>query len=83
MNSTETAELTRAISDIAIKHTAKAMHEALNHPNTDVFAWLNICHTLASHYINAGFALYRIEFFTACGFDEAIGHYDWRAELSN
>ena len=77
---TETAEIIGRISDIAIKHTAIAMQSALaNDSNGDVFTWLGVCHNLFTQYVNAGFAIDRIAFYEACGFDMAIGHCDWRA----
>lgn len=66
-----------------IKATAETMHEALNFANSDVLAWMSICSALASNFINSGFKIDRIEFLTACGFDEACGHYDWRSEWRN
>jgi hypothetical protein len=78
---TETAEIVKSIADIAIKHTAIAMQSALaNDSNGDVFTWLGVCHHLFTEYVNAGFAIDRIAFYEACGFDMAVGHYDWRSD---
>ena len=78
---TETADIVKSIADIAIKHTAIAMQSALaNDDDCEVWMWLSVCHSLFTEYVNAGFAIDRSAFYEACGFDMALGHYDWRSD---
>ena len=65
-----------------INDIAKVLNTALNYPNMDTLTWLGLCHDMESKFRHTGHKIDRIEFLTACGFDEAVGHYDWRAELT-
>ena len=58
---------------------ALKLSKSLNSGVESIYQWVTVCDAVADEICDS--PAEKDKFLTVCGFDEVIGHYDWREEF--